>query len=218
MLFFIFIAISCVEDDENYFEDLNDKKARIEGDVKIAYWYKGNSLALSFTWDDSLEKQFTTVAPIFDKYGYKASFFPYTDNYFKKKFVNGYRKIALSGHEIGSHTVNHKDLTSLPLDAVEYELTVSKKILLDSLNINPVSFIHPFNLRNESVNKLVLKYYAFSRYASLVSMDNRVIYTLMSNWSAKDGIDLINKFSNKQKWLILAGHSVDGDGYQPMVL
>jgi len=102
------------------------------------------------------------------------------------------------------------------MNQVENELLKSKRIIFDSLNVNALSFVHPFNKYDDSINVLVLKHYGFSRYASVVSRENREIITLMSSFEKSKGVKYISNFKNKQKWLILAGHSADGSGYEPV--
>ena len=186
----LFALISC---NTNNFEDLSVKKPT------ICYWYNGAKLAVSFTWDDSNPNHYKIIAPIFDKYNLKASFFPISNTLRTGYYLEGYKQIAKNGHEIGSHTFSHKDLTTIPLQQVEFELLKSKQIINDSLNVNVVSFVHPYNKYNDSINTLVLMHYGFSRYASVVSTDNREIITLMSSFEKLKGLKYVSNFKNKEK-------------------
>lgn len=207
IMFFIFALISC---------EVNNIEEVSEVQPEISYWYNGAKLAVSFTWDDSNPNHYKVIAPIFDKYNLKASFFPICNTIKTAFYLEGYKQIASKGHEIGSHTFSHKDLTTLSMNQVETELLKSKQIIHDSLNVNALSFVHPFNKYNDSINAQVLKYYGFSRYASVVSRDNREIITLMSSFEKSKGVKYISNFKNQEKWLILAGHSADGSGYEPV--
>jgi peptidoglycan/xylan/chitin deacetylase (PgdA/CDA1 family) len=72
-----------------------------------------------------------------------------------------------AGHEIGSHTMNHEDLSKLSEQALEFEVGQSRQCLLDR-GIDVTSFSYPFNGGddNETVMNTVAKYYERARTAT----------------------------------------------------
>jgi len=74
--------------------------------VEIGTWGGFHKAAVSFTFDDGAPSHVTDVAPLFDKYGYKATF-----NLVTKWNPNwsGFQDMADNGHEIASHSDNHGD-------------------------------------------------------------------------------------------------------------
>jgi len=64
-------------------------------------------------------------------------------------------KLYNSGIDIGAHTVNHPDLTSLSLKEAKYEIEKSKSIMKDILGAEIKGFAYPAGFRNEEVVKLV---------------------------------------------------------------
>lgn len=62
------------------------------------------------------------------------------------------------GYEFGSHTVNHKDLTSITLKEVEYELSESKKII-ESKGLLCNNFYIPYGKYTTDVLDIAKKYY-----------------------------------------------------------
>jgi len=63
------------------------------------------------------------------------------------------REMADAGFEIGSHTVNHPDLTRIPKKFVEYELRISKEMLEDKLGRRVDFLSYPFGRFNRYVQQ-----------------------------------------------------------------
>jgi peptidoglycan/xylan/chitin deacetylase (PgdA/CDA1 family) len=79
---------------------------------------RGNSKFVILTFDDGYKSQYTTVKPILDKYGFKGTFYVVC-NYAQKIDTDRMnwteiKELHQQGHDIGSHTMNHADLTQLP--------------------------------------------------------------------------------------------------------
>lgn len=71
---------------------------------EIATWEGWRTAAATFTFDDGAPSHVTDVAPMFDRYGYKATFNLVVDwgpNW------SGFQKLADNGHEIASHSNTH---------------------------------------------------------------------------------------------------------------
>jgi len=122
-------------------------------------------------FDDNRIGQFTVAKPILDKYGFKATFYAvcnYLDNT-KKGYMNWTQLETLykEGHDIGSHTMDHKNLGDSSINSLNYQIGKSKKCLEDH-GIKVTSFAYPFNQGsdNKTVVKIVSKYYDFARTAS----------------------------------------------------
>jgi hypothetical protein len=105
-------------------------------------------------FDDYFEDEWQRVIDIiFNKYDAKATF-----------FVNGARPTefcyhALSkGHEIASHTINHKDLRTLSKSEFKYE-TQGAISAFRSQRFAFSSFAYPFGFSEKWMHKELLKYY-----------------------------------------------------------
>ena len=72
------------------------------------------------------------------------------------------------GYDIGSHSMDHKDLSQLSKKMVNFEVGESKQCLLDHGINNTTSFAYPFNGASSeaSVIDTVAKYYDIARTAS----------------------------------------------------
>ena len=77
--------------------------------VEIGTWAGFRSGAASFTFDDGGTSHITSVGPMFDKYGYKATFNLVSGNGASNWTPdwNGFQKLAKNGHEIASHSDTH---------------------------------------------------------------------------------------------------------------
>ncbi|MHB8903774.1 MAG: polysaccharide deacetylase family protein [Patescibacteria group bacterium] len=104
-----------------------------------------NSLALTF--DDGYEDFYMTVFPLLKKCKIKATVYVIINALDKPGYLtkNQLRELANSEYiEIGSHTFNHPDLTTLNQFKSEYEIIKSKKALEDIINKPVLSFCYPF--------------------------------------------------------------------------
>jgi peptidoglycan/xylan/chitin deacetylase (PgdA/CDA1 family) len=96
------------------------------------------------TFDDGYKDNYEAARPILEQYGYVATFFIVTD------YVNQYRidwdqlkDLISKGNSIGSHSVGHRDLSTLSAEQQEKELKDSKQILEDHLGISIKAFCFP---------------------------------------------------------------------------
>jgi peptidoglycan/xylan/chitin deacetylase (PgdA/CDA1 family) len=124
--------------------------------------------AVVLTFDDGYKSQYTNAKPILDKYGYKATFYivcNYAENNGRLKWED-ITALYNEGHDIGSHTMNHADLSQTSKKETQYEIGESKQCLLNH-GINPTNFAYPFNGGTDetAVVNTVAKYYDMARTA-----------------------------------------------------
>ena len=75
--------------------------------VEIATWSGFRKGAASFTFDDGAPSHVTDAGPLFDKYGYKATFNLVVD---WNPNWTGFQNMANNGHEIASHSNTHSQV------------------------------------------------------------------------------------------------------------
>ena len=128
-----------------------------------------NNKAVILTFDDGLKSHYTNAKPILDKYGYKATFDIICNDVGTSGSLSWEDITALynEGHNIGSHTMNHKDLSELSKKMVNFEVGESKQCLLDH-GITTSIFAYPYNGGSDeaSVVNTVAKYYDLARTAT----------------------------------------------------
>lgn len=114
------------------------------------------------TFDDGLADSYEYALPLLERFGAKATFFPIAgaigsrannDVFGPQHHASAeqLREIAVRGHEIGSHTLSHADLTLLDMRELERELGESKKMLEDIVGREVVSLSFPYGSWNERV-------------------------------------------------------------------
>ncbi len=204
LLFIAILLTNCQIEDPVPISQLN---------VNFSKWLFGHNTALSFTWDDCNPSHYKIIYPLFKERNLFCSFFVNTNSI--KDYNKGYKNMALEGFEIGSHTHNHKDISILDNDDLVFELSESQKTINNLIGEIPKSFVHPFNNTSIESDKLVFDYYLFSRWSPKWLSDKREIITLVENTTLVSLINLV-KQNNSSRWLILAGHGVDGLGYRPL--
>lgn len=120
--------------------------------------------ACSLVFDDGYKETLVNVLPILKKYNLAATFAFATnpDAILKtEKFpcasLEIAKKIRSLGHEIASHTVNHKNLTQISETEIKAELEKSQKML------EAETIIYPGGKYDDRVLTQVKKYYQFGR-------------------------------------------------------
>lgn len=83
--------------------------------VEIGTWAGFRTAAVSFTFDDGPQSDVDIAMPMFEKYGYKATFNIVTNwaggNINGMLTWSGVKELAAAGHEIASHSDSHPDGT-----------------------------------------------------------------------------------------------------------
>jgi hypothetical protein len=133
---------------------------------------KGAEKVVIINFDDNRKSQFTQAKNILDKYGFKATFYAvcnYLDN--KEGYMNWTQleKLYNDGHDIGSHSMNHENLSDSSINNLQYQIADSKACLMKH-GINATSFAYPFNdgWHNKTVVKIVSENYDLARTGSSI--------------------------------------------------
>jgi len=129
-----------------------------------------DSRSIALTFDDGYQSIFQYAFPILKKYNIRATVFvmPYYVGQYNTWDVNiGWlrfahldwkeiKTLADHGWEIGSHSLNHHDLTRLAAEDLKRELELSKLILEQQLQNAVTAFSFPFGNANQNVVKEVM--------------------------------------------------------------
>ncbi|MGR9106449.1 MAG: polysaccharide deacetylase family protein [Gammaproteobacteria bacterium] len=127
------------------------------------------------TFDDGLLDNFENAAPLLDEFGYRATFFVIPGFDQVTRWVNpqtrawseqqlpGFtipfasmqkhhrRQLRDAGMEIGCHTLNHPQLTKIPTQRLNMEISESKALLEDQLGSEVASFCYPKGRYNRKI-------------------------------------------------------------------
>lgn len=143
----------------------------ISASQKISSSHDGSNItkAVILTFDDNWKSQFTNARPILDKYGLRATFFVICnyvgrDNTTRMNWQD-VLTLQKEGHDIESHTMNHKNLNKLSAAKVDYEVGQSKNCLSTHGIRNVTIMATPYNegWKNATVTKTISKYYNMAR-------------------------------------------------------
>jgi hypothetical protein len=108
---------------------------------EITYFQNNKKGAVSLNFDDGYPSQITNGIPLLNARNLKGTFFVIIG----PDWINSHiswetlRDIASQGHEIGSHSVNHLDLTALPESDISWELDESQRMINGSILAQPAS-------------------------------------------------------------------------------
>lgn len=146
--------------------------------VSVTQWHEGRAGALSLNYDDGTKSHYTYLRPVLDRYNLKGSFYLNTSLLSETPVADAhsgsweeFRLMELEGHEMGSHGVNHPDLTTLPvgdsltLNTIAYELYESKRVIEEKIGNGYKCITHgyPFCTNNETVRQVSERYFASAR-------------------------------------------------------
>ena len=176
---------------------------------------------VTITFDDGWEENAATALPIMREFGYKSNQF-YATTFIENPCVaNPKERIMLfveDGHEMGSHSVTHPDLTSLTSQQVTEELAGSKSFLEDYLGIRIAYFATPYGSYDTFVNANIMKYYAAHRTVDrgYNSQDNFDVshlkcQSVLRCTTPEQVAEWVIKAKEQKLWLILLYHKVTSD-------
>lgn len=107
------------------------------------------------TFDDGYLDNFTVAAPILAKYGFPGTFYIVTDRIGATDYMSREQIVELDrmGMDIGSHSVSHRDLTSLPPPELNHELKDAADAIASLLGHPVYWFCYPSGKHNDGVKQ-----------------------------------------------------------------
>ena len=153
--------------------------------------------AAIITFDDGMLSQYTYAKTILDKYIFKATFYIICNSVDKENRMNwnNIQILEEEGHEIGSHSMNHKRLSKLSEEEMKYEIIQSKRCLQEN-GFNVTSFSFPYN--DGDNNKNILKIIADNYYIARTASEPLMLFQCRSeNVEDDDDDDDDDKYENQ---------------------
>lgn len=134
-------------------------------DITITAFKNDCRAAVSFTFDDGHLTHVTDTAPAFERYGFRATWYPVVgwtpqtvDPSKKKPKVSWeqWRVLAAKGHEIGNHSMTHLNLKKVTDTAtLQREIDDAFDRMTTAIGQSPLSFAYAFCQFNDTVVKRV---------------------------------------------------------------
>lgn len=107
-----------------------------------------------FTFDDGLESTFTNGYPVLEKYGIKGTIYAITNNIGVGTGIklNQLKALYKNGWDVGNHTTDHSDLTSLSLGDATAKIKDAQDYLLEQGFTRSAKYLaYPFGYANATV-------------------------------------------------------------------
>ncbi len=218
--------------------------ALVAGQVVVAQqtpalfpWPDGARVALSLSFDDARASQVQGGTALLDRLGVKATFYIVPST--AERQLDGWKKAAASGHELASHSLNHrcsgnfpfsrtKALEEITLDDMRKELVESNRRIEELFGVRPESFAYPCGQTfvGRGVNTQSYVPVAASLYVTargwLDEAPNDPAYVDFAQLTGieSDGKDfdqmlsIIEAAKKTGLWVVLAGHDIGAGGRQ----
>lgn len=175
---------------------------------------------VSLTFDDSYESAYKHAPDILQSYNFKATYYIITNYLGRGGYMNAEQVLNLfkSGDEIGAHTRNHPNLTTLSERSVLDEISGSKKDL-EMLGISVTTFAYPYGGYNKNIEEMT-KMAGFTNARSINTWynDDKTDRFALGGFSVNAGTPLVEVYKyldeavNQKKWAILVFHRINEDG------
>lgn len=154
-----------------------DPPAAADAPVRVAAFDGDRAAAISYTFDDDTVDHYRIVAPMFEAFGLRATFFviagtvPDTDQEAAARKPGQYggvswpqlKAMAEKGHEIANHSWTHMNLRKCSDDELREQIEKSRAVIAEKVGAAPLTFCYPGNGRDERVRQAVLKTHIAAR-------------------------------------------------------
>ncbi len=207
----LFLFILLLGNQLTFSQSINDNLSDNLQDIKICKWKNAAIACIDFSFDDN-NRSHKKISKILDEYGYKATFFVISSY----MFTDSLTSMVKNGHEIGNHTYSHPDLPTLDSINIDYQIRKGKELIENKLGVKCVSFAEPGHQKNALSTRIAFKYHLFIRnYSEYPEIGDhpRIPYTGMTINKLDAAIQNALKTGSI---LQIAGHGMDGEGYEPV--
>lgn len=200
-------------------------------------WPAGRRAAVSLSFDDARASQVDVGTPLFDRLGAKVTFYVVPSGVEKR--LEGWKKAAAAGHEIGNHTLNHpcsgnfpwsrqKAIENYTLEQMRAEMVETNRRVRELLGVMPETFAYPCGQTyvgrgadTRSTVPLVAGLFLAGR-GWLDEGPNDPTFCDFAQLTGieSDGKDfeqilpLLEKAKETSHWVVLAGHDIGQGGAQ----
>ncbi|HKQ79066.1 MAG TPA: polysaccharide deacetylase family protein [Blastocatellia bacterium] len=200
-------------------------------------WPEGKRAALSLSFDDARQSQVDVGLALLDKYKVKATFYVVPSAVERR--LEGWKKVVVSGHEIGNHSLNHpctgnfewsrqKALEDYTFEKMRDELQQANRRIKELLAVTAESFAYPCGqtfvgrgVDTKSYVPVVATLFSSGRtWQDETPNDPGFCDLAQATGIEMDGRDfeqilpILEKAKEAGQWVALAGHDIGQDGRQ----
>lgn len=194
------------------------------------HWPEGKRVAVSLSFDDSRASQVDIGMEVINPTGVKVTF--YVNPPRVRTYLEGWKRVVASGHEIGSHTVSHpcqgyfpfsrgNALDDYTLDQMSQQLEDASAQIQQLLGVRPVTFAYPCGakvlgrgLGSRSYVPLIAQKFILGRGTHADSVDPMTADLAEANaipFDDMDYVDMVSRISQATQrgdWVIFLGHDI----------
>jgi peptidoglycan/xylan/chitin deacetylase (PgdA/CDA1 family) len=200
-------------------------------------WPNGKRVAVSLSFDDGRASQVDAGTTLLDRHGVKATFYVVPSAVEKR--LDGWKRAAASGHEIGNHSLNHpcsgnfvwsrsKALEDYTIDQMRRELIDANRRIAALLGATPESFAYPCGqtfvgrgVKTQSYVPVTASLFVTSRgWLDEAPNDPSYVDFAQLTGIESDGKDfeqiqaIVDAARETGSWVVLAGHEMGTGGLQ----
>ncbi|MCC6162335.1 MAG: polysaccharide deacetylase family protein [Acidobacteria bacterium] len=200
-------------------------------------WPGGARMALSLSFDDGRGSQVTEGLPVFARHGAKATFYVVPSAV--ERDVEGWKRVAAAGHEIGNHSLTHSCTGNFPfsrskaledhsLERMARELAEANARVTTLLGVTPRTFAYPCGQKfvgrgrdaRSYVPVVAEQFLAGRGWRDEAANDPAFVDFAQTLGVEMDGMDfdqilpLLDDARTRGAWLVLAGHEIGAGGRQ----
>jgi hypothetical protein len=184
--------------------------------ITTCKWLRDASCFLNLSFDDA-QADHLDIANILSQNGLKGTFYTQTaDMEVNPSLKNVYKSILALGMEVGSHTVDHLDMTTLSDPDLYFQVDSSISRLNRYLRTNVTSLAHPFHAGNDHINQIIFSRNLYTRDYSEYSSPIRDYFSLKTESTMSEIQSYVESHIASRGMALIAGHGINGQGYSPM--
>lgn len=195
----------------------------IDPPYEVGTWQGFRTAAVTYTFDDHCSNQFAIAVPLFNEFDYDLTLYPVPN--WGPNWTN-IQNAAAAGHEVGSHTMSHPDLSGLTIEEQTTELVNSQNTVNSYIpGQQCVTIAYPYCVPGDQT--LCATYYIAGRTCSgqIMPATPSNFYQISSiicgsAGAVKTTANFTTKFSSAAAsggWCVFLIHGIDSDGgYSPL--
>ena len=159
-------------------EKFRYNRPEIDGRVEVPKWYNNAKSAVALTFDDGFKGFYDYAFPVMEKHNIKGTFYVNSSTLVNKGeplkerygYWEEYAEMAEAGHEIGSHTQTHPNLSEIDIEALHKELGDDKAKIESEISAQKcLTHAYPFCVNNKIVRDVAENYFISARGCGFVA-------------------------------------------------
>lgn len=140
--------------DASSVDDSAQEEQNTEAEVYIERSIDEQIKKVALTFDDGPHPEHTlNLLDTFDRYEAKATFFMQGKRI--EYYMDVAKDVAERGHEIGNHSMNHPDFTTLFFGQIDFEVSRTNQLIMQATGLKPTVFRPPYGSTNEEINNFI---------------------------------------------------------------